>query len=128
MSSIADIINEAFEQRSGINARNADASLKDAVNEAIAGLDSGEMRVAQKQDGEWVVNQWLKKAVLLSFALNDNRVMEGGCTNYYDKVEPKFAGYDKDDFIASGCAGRATRHGALRQLMWRLTLSSCPAT
>ena len=102
MSSIADIINEAFEQRSSINARNADNSLKDAVNEAIAGLDSGEMRVAQKQDGEWVVNQWLKKAVLLSFALNDNRVMEGGWTNYYDKVEPKFAGYDKDDFIASG--------------------------
>ena len=102
MSSIADIINEAFEQRSSINARNADNSLKDAVNEAIAGLDSGEMRVAQKQDGEWVVNQWLKKAVLLSFALNDNRVMEGGWTNYYDKVEPKFAGYGKDDFIASG--------------------------
>ena len=102
MSSIADIINEAFEQRSSINARNADNSLKDAVNEAIAGLDSGEMRVAQKQDGEWVVNQWLKKAVLLSFALNDNRIMEGGCTNYYDKVEPKFAGYGKDDFIASG--------------------------
>ena len=102
MSSIADIINEAFEHRSSINARNADNSLKDAVNEAIAGLDSGEMRVAQKQDGEWVVNQWLKKAVLLSFALNDNRVMEGGCTNYYDKVEPKFAGYDKDDFIAGG--------------------------
>ena len=62
MSSIADIINEAFEQRSSINASNADNSLKDAVNEAIAGLDSGEMRVAQKQDGEWVVNQWLKKA------------------------------------------------------------------
>ena len=102
MSSIADIINEAFEQRSSINARNADNSLKDAVNKAIAGLDSGEMRVAQKQDGEWVVNQWLKKAVLLSFALNDNRVMEGRCTNYYDKVEPKFAGYGKDDFIASG--------------------------
>ena len=102
MSSIADIINEAFEHRSSINARNADNSLKDAVNEAIAGLDSGEMRVAQKQDGEWVVNQWLKKAVLLSFALNDNRVMEGGWTNYYDKVEPKFAGYGKDDFIAGG--------------------------
>ena len=102
MSSIADIINEAFEQRSSINARNADNSLKDAVNEAIAGLDSGEMRVAEKQDGEWVVNQWLKKAVLLSFALNDNQVMEGGWTNYYDKVEPKFAGYGKDDFTAGG--------------------------
>ena len=102
MSSIADTINEGFEQRSGISAGTADNSLNDAVNEAIAGLDRGELRVAEKQDGEWVVNQWLKKAVLLSFALNDNRVMEGGWTSYYDKVEPKFAGYDKDDFIASG--------------------------
>ena len=102
MSNIADIINEAFEQRGSINAGNADASLKDAVNEAIAGLDRGEMRVAEKLNGEWVVNQWLKKAVLLSFALNDNRVMEGGCTNYYDKVEPKFAGHGKDDFSAGG--------------------------
>ena len=85
------------------------------------------MRVAQKQDAlfylsfyfsfsEWVVNQWLKKAVLLSFALNDNRVMEGGCTNYYDKVEPKFAGYDKDNFIAGGARVVPPGHGALRQL------------
>ena len=102
MSSIEDIINKAFEQRSSISAHSADASLKHAVDEAIAGLDRGEMRVAEKQNGGWVVNQWLKKAVLLSFALNDNRVMEGGWTNYYDKVEPKFAGYGKDDFIASG--------------------------
>ena len=102
MSSIADIINEAFEQRGSINAGNAEASLKDAVNEAIAGLDRGEMRVAEKQNGEWVVNQWLKKAVLLSFALNDNRMMEGGWTRYYDKVEPKFAGYGQDDFTAGG--------------------------
>ena len=102
MSSIADIINEAFEQRGSINAGNAEASLKEAVNEAIAGLDRGEMRVAEKQNGEWVVNQWLKKAVLLSFALNDNRVMEGGWTSYYDKVEPKFAGYGQDDFTAGG--------------------------
>ena len=102
MISNADIINEAFEQRGSISAGNADASLKDAVNEAIAGLDSGEFRVAEKQNGEWVVNQWLKKAVLLSFALNDNGVMEGGWTNYYDKVKLKFAGCDKDGFIASG--------------------------
>ena len=102
MSSIANIINEAFEQRSNISARGADQTLRDAVNEAIAGLDRGELRVAEKRDGEWVVNQWLKKAVLLSFALNDNRVMEGGWTNYYDKVEPKFAGHGKDNFSAGG--------------------------
>ncbi len=102
MSNMADIINEAFEQRGSINAGNADASLKNAVNEAIAGLDCGALRVAEKQNGAWVVNQWLKKAVLLSFALHDNRVMEGGCTNYYDKVEPKFAGYGREEFIAGG--------------------------
>ena len=102
MSSISDIINEAFEQRGSINAGKAEASLKDAVNEAIAGLDRGELRVAEKQGDEWVVNQWLKKAVLLSFALNGNRVMEGGWTRYYDKVEPKFTGYSQDDFTAGG--------------------------
>ena len=98
MNNLENIINEAFEQRSDISAGSADQALKDAVGEAIAGLDRGELRVAEKRDGAWVVNQWLKKAVLLSFALNDNRVMEGGHTNYYDKVEPKFAGYDKDEF------------------------------
>ena len=102
MSSIADIINEAFEQRGSISAGGADEKLRDAVNEALAGLDRGELRVAEKQNGAWVVNQWLKKAVLLSFALNDNRVMEDGCTRYYDKVEPKFAGYGQDDFSAGG--------------------------
>ena len=102
MSTIEQIINEAFEQRGSISAGNADVSLKEAVNEAITGLDRGELRVAEKQNGAWVVNQWLKKAVLLSFALNDNRVMEGGCTRYYDKVEPKFAGHSKDDFTTGG--------------------------
>ena len=102
MSSIENIINEGFENRGGITAHTADKSLKDAVDEALAGLDSGELRVAEKKGGEWVVNQWLKKAVLLSFALNENRVIEGGFTNYYDKVRPKFAGCDEGDFIDAG--------------------------
>ena len=102
MNNIADIISEAFAQRSQLNARSADNTLRDAVNEALDGLDRGELRVAEQRDGEWVVNQWLKKAVLLSFALNDNRVLQDGCSRYYDKVEPKFAGYSQDDFATGG--------------------------
>jgi len=66
-------------------------------------LDSGALRVAQKQDGEWIVNQWLKKAVLLSFRLTDNAVMPaGGFTQFYDKVPSKFANYSAEDFAAGG--------------------------
>ena len=102
MSNIEQVINEAFEQRASLGAGATDNTLREAVNEAIAGLDRGELRVAQQRNGAWVVNQWLKKAVLLSFALNDNHVMEDGCTRYYDKVAPKYAGYDRDDFMAGG--------------------------
>ena len=102
MSNIEDIINEGFEQRNNIATYGAGEVLRKAVNEAIAGLDRGELRVAEKKDGEWVVNQWLKKAVLLSFALNDNHVIEGGFTNYYDKVKPKFESYNKNDFTDTG--------------------------
>jgi len=63
--------------------------VKEAVEEALALLDAGQARVAEKKDGRWVVNEWLKKAVLLSFRLEDNVVMEGGFTRFYDKVPPK---------------------------------------
>jgi len=102
MSNIEEIINEGFENRASISSHTADAPLKKAVEDALAGIDSGELRVAEKQGDEWVVNQWLKKAVLLSFALNDNRVIQGGFSNYYDKVRPKFAGYDKGNFTDTG--------------------------
>ena len=113
MNNLENIINEAFEQRSDISAGSADKTLRDAVGEAVAGLDRGELRVAEKRDGAWVVNQWLKKAVLLSFALNDNRVMEGGHTSYYDKVEPKFTGHGKDEFGGARVVPPAmARHGS----------------
>ncbi len=57
-------------------------------------LDRGEIRVAEKKDGDWVVNDWLKKAVLLSFRIEDNEFMKGGFTNYYDKVPSKYADYN----------------------------------
>jgi 2,3,4,5-tetrahydropyridine-2-carboxylate N-succinyltransferase len=102
MSDIQNIIEEAFERRAEINPGNADSTVRNAVNEALAMLDNGTARVAEKQNGDWVVNQWLKKAVLLSFRLNDNRPMAGGETQYFDKVEPKFANFSEADFNTAG--------------------------
>ncbi|MCK8279228.1 2,3,4,5-tetrahydropyridine-2,6-dicarboxylate N-succinyltransferase, partial [Erwinia amylovora] len=84
----------AFEHRANITPTNADAASRDAVNQAIALLDSGTLRVAEKIDGQWVIHQWLKKAVLLSFRINDTQVMEGAESRFYDKVPMKFANYD----------------------------------
>lgn len=102
MSEIQSIIEAAFERRAEINPKNADAAVRNAVNEALAMLDNGSARVAEKLNGDWVVNQWLKKAVLLSFRLNDNRPMAGGETQYFDKVDPKFARFSEDDFNKAG--------------------------
>ncbi len=103
MSDIKNIIEEAFERRAEITPANADSKVRDAVNEAIRLLDSGEARVAeQKGVGDWHVNEWLKKAVLLSFRLNDNVVMDGGFTHYYDKVPSKYAGMSADELAKGG--------------------------
>lgn len=102
MSDIQQIIETAFESRAEIIPANADAKVRNAVNEVLMMLDSGKARVAEKKNGDWVVNQWLKKAVLLSFRLNDNRPMSGGETQYFDKVEPKFANFTEADFSTAG--------------------------
>src|SRR5262245_9954224 len=97
-----DTIEKAWEERSSLNPGNAPRALRQAVDEVIAGLDAGKLRVAEKTGGEWVTHQWIKKAVLLSFRLEDNRVMDAGPTRYYDKVAPKFASFDESKFAASG--------------------------
>jgi 2,3,4,5-tetrahydropyridine-2-carboxylate N-succinyltransferase len=102
MSDIKTIITDAFENRAEITPRSVDTHVKEAVMEAISLLDSGEARVAEKQDGGWVVNDWLKKAVLLSFRIEDNDFMKGGFTNYYDKVQSKYADYNSRDFREAG--------------------------
>lgn len=102
MSQLENIINEHFENRSGISPSSASQELREAVTKALNSLDSGKLRVAEKKDGDWVVNQWLKKAVLLSFLLEGNRVIDGGFTNYYDKVPCKFTGLDKAGFETIG--------------------------
>ena len=76
--------------------------LKKHVDQAIELLDSGERRVAEQRDGQWHVNQWLKKAVLLSFALNDNQMIDGGYSRFFDKVPLKYADHDAERFAAEG--------------------------
>ena len=102
MSDLKGIIEEAFERRADITPRSVDAQTKDAVLSAVNMLDKGEARVAEKKDGDWIVNEWLKKAVLLSFRIEDNHVMQGGFTQFYDKVETKYADYNSRDFRESG--------------------------
>ena len=99
---LESIINEHFEKRKSINPSTAPAELKNAVQEVLAGLDNGSLRVAEKIDGNWVVHQWIKKAVLLSFLLEGNRVIPGAYTNYFDKVPAKFSGLEKTDFEKIG--------------------------
>ena len=102
MDDIRAVIEAAFERRSEIAPQQAEPEVKDAVTEAIALLDSGEERVAEPTGDGWVVNEWLKKAVLLSFRLDDSGVMEGGFTRYFDKVPTKFATMDDAGFRAGG--------------------------
>jgi len=94
-----NIIEEAWENRTALNPANAPRPLRTAVGEVIAGLDAGSMRVAEKSGGKWLTHEWIKKAVLLSFRLEDNRVMDGGATRYFDKVPSKF---DSFDFARAG--------------------------
>ncbi|MDA1342945.1 MAG: 2,3,4,5-tetrahydropyridine-2,6-dicarboxylate N-succinyltransferase [Proteobacteria bacterium] len=102
MTELENTINNAFEQRADITPANATAEVRSAVNEALTLLDTGKARVAEKVNGDWVTNQWLKKAVLLSFRINENRLMDGGNTRYYDKVECKFSNYSEEDFAKAG--------------------------
>jgi 2,3,4,5-tetrahydropyridine-2-carboxylate N-succinyltransferase len=109
------VIDTAFDQRAEITPISVSAEVREAIQEALNLLDSGKARVAEKKDGQWVVHQWLKKAVLLSFRITDNRVMEGGETKYFDKVEPKFGSYSPEAFAAQGVRvvpSAAVRRGA----------------
>ncbi len=104
MSDLENLINDAFEKRADITPTTVDAATKDAIEQAINLIDSGEARVAEQRGvGDWVVNEWLKKAVLLSFRIRDNApVSAGGYTQFYDKVDTKYAGFTEEQFAASG--------------------------
>lgn len=102
MSELKNIIEQAFEQRADITPSTVSAEVKQAVETVITMLDNGSARVAEKIAGEWVVHQWLKKAVLLSFRINDNQVMDGAENRFFDKVPMKYASYTDEQFRADG--------------------------
>jgi len=99
---LSSIIDEAYEARAQLNPRNTPAALRAAIERAIDLLNEGQLRVAQPEGGAWRVNQWLKKAVLLSFRINDNESMPAGTLNFYDKVPLKYSGWSADRFAAAG--------------------------
>ena len=98
------IIEAAFEDRANINPNNATPELKTQVESVLKDLDAGTLRVASRigDTQTWETHQWLKKAVLLSFRLEDNKLLDDGVTKYFDKVPPKFADYTEEDFKAGG--------------------------
>jgi 2,3,4,5-tetrahydropyridine-2-carboxylate N-succinyltransferase len=102
MNELQTIIEQAWEKRAELSPGSAPARIGAAVGEVLAALDAGKLRVAEKIDGAWVVHQWLKKAVLLSFRLEDNVPIAGAATQYYDKVPSKFAHYTQEDFARGG--------------------------
>jgi 2,3,4,5-tetrahydropyridine-2-carboxylate N-succinyltransferase len=115
MNHMKNIIESAFEQRNDITPANVSAEIRNAVTETLNQLDKGTLRVAEKIDGDWVTHQWLKKAVLLSFRINENRMMDGGNTRYYDKVECKYSNYTEEDFAKAGVRvvpNAVARHGS----------------
>ena len=105
-SSLQTTIDAAWERRSELSSQTAPAEVLDAVASAIAELDTGRLRVAEKADGKWITHQWLKKAVLLSFRLADNVAIGLAAPNapfrFYDKIPTKFARFEDADFAATG--------------------------
>jgi 2,3,4,5-tetrahydropyridine-2-carboxylate N-succinyltransferase len=117
MSDLQSTIEAAWDARDGVNATTTGA-VRDAVEAALARLDGGQVRVAEKVGNDWIVHQWLKKAVLLSFRLNPNAMMgadTGGAGPWFDKVATKFTGWGQAEFQAAGfraVPGALVRRGA----------------
>jgi 2,3,4,5-tetrahydropyridine-2-carboxylate N-succinyltransferase len=104
---LQQVIDQAWEDRANFSPKSAPAAVRDAVSHVIDHLNQGTLRVAEKANGDWIVNQWIKKAVLLSFRLEDNVVMAAAANGqnamqFYDKVPTKFADYTAEDFAKGG--------------------------
>jgi len=95
-------IERAWDARSTLSPSSAPEDIRKAVESVIEGLDRGKLRVAEKLEGRWQVHQWVKKAVLLSFRLQENRLMDSGAMRFYDKVDGKFEHYTEQDFTQAG--------------------------
>ena len=115
LQELQSLIDLAWDSRASINATNS-PEIFQAVESVIHELNGGRLRVAERQGvGQWTVNQWVKKAVLLSFRLNDNKRMHAGDLMFFDKVAPKFAGLDDDEMRATGVRvvpPAVARHGS----------------
>ena len=104
MKEFENIINKAWENKDSINGQ-SDKSILDAINQTIELVDSGELRVAEKNGNEWVVNQWVKKAIMLSFRTHDMDSLSGPYSSWYDKshlLKGKTSGWTKEDHIKAG--------------------------
>ena len=100
---LQSLIDTAWEDRANLSPKSAPKEVTQAVDEVIAGLNSGALRVATRQGvGQWTVHQWIKKAVLLSFRLKDNEIVRAGDLGFYDKVPTRFAQMSADEMAASG--------------------------
>ena len=102
MQKLQSVIDAAFDDRANLTPKSMPNDIRDAINTAIELLDSGKARVAEKLNGSWHVNEWLKKAVLLYFRMNDNTLINGQFTQFFDKVPLKYAGHSLEDFQTSG--------------------------
>ncbi len=96
------LLEAAWEERTQFSPASAPQDVRSAVETVIEALDKGQLRVAEKINGDWVTHQWIKKAVLLSFRLRDNTPVQSGALRYFDKVDTKFASYSEEDFKAGG--------------------------
>jgi 2,3,4,5-tetrahydropyridine-2-carboxylate N-succinyltransferase len=115
MHELQTLIEQAWEDRANLKPGSAPARVGEAVDTILAELDAGRLRVAEKIDGQWVTHQWIKKAVLLSFRMEDNVLMDGGPIRYFDKVPTKFAQYDTHTFQKGGfrvVPGAVVRRGS----------------
>ncbi|MBA2650088.1 MAG: 2,3,4,5-tetrahydropyridine-2,6-dicarboxylate N-succinyltransferase [Legionella sp.] len=113
MNTLQTIIEQAYEQRQTLTLETASSQLLSAIEDVISCLDSGQLRVAEPVAGDWITHQWIKKAVLLSFKLTPNEVIEAGFCNFYDKVPLKFKHHNQEQFQASGI--RLVPHAMVRR-------------
>jgi 2,3,4,5-tetrahydropyridine-2-carboxylate N-succinyltransferase len=113
---LQSLIDQAWEDRAALSPQAADPKVREAVDHVIGELNHGRIRVAERQSvGQWTVNQWVKKAVLLSFRLNDNALMHAGELAFFDKVQPKFAKLSDAEMRATGVRvvpPAVARHGS----------------
>ena len=101
MNNLENTINKAFDNKETVN-QETQGEIREGVNETLNSLDKGLVRVCEKINGNWIVNQWIKKAILLSFRLNDNEISKGPYSTWFDKVPGKTINWTKEDHINAG--------------------------